>query len=133
MPSTAATDETIAALTAHVAALSARCDAVLGENAQLRAQVAWFQRQLFGRKSERRIVQPDAAQGTLGEAFDAVPDAPVPGRKTRIAGHERSATPRRADVCYVAWNLRRNRRVLSRVRRERFPELLRQHRETRRL
>ncbi|KWZ58716.1 hypothetical protein WK57_16545 [Burkholderia ubonensis] len=35
--------------------------------------------------------------------------------------------------CYVAWNLRRNRRVLSRVRRERFPELLRQHRETRRL
>ncbi|RKR43445.1 transposase [Paraburkholderia sp. BL17N1] len=98
MPSTAATDETIAALTAHVAALSARCDTVLGENAQLRAQVAWFQRQLFGRKSERRIVQPDAAQGTLGEAFDAVPDAPAPGRKTRIAGHERSATPRRADV-----------------------------------
>jgi len=98
MPSTAATDETLTALTAHVAALSARCETVLSENAQLRAQVAWFQRQLFGRKSERRLVEPDAAQGTLGEAFDAVPDAPAPGRKTRIAGHERSATPRRAGA-----------------------------------
>lgn len=34
------------------------------------------------------------------------------------------------DGCYGARNLRRNRRCLSRVRRERFPELLRQHRET---
>ncbi|OJB03328.1 hypothetical protein BGV48_18475 [Burkholderia ubonensis] len=32
--------------------------------------------------------------------------------------------------CYVACNLRRSRVCLSRVRRERFPELLRQHRET---
>src|ERR1700747_3640774 len=98
MPSPAATDETVAALTAQVAALSTRCEAVLSENAQLRAQVAWFQRQLFGRKSERRLVEPDPAQGTLGEAFDAVPDAPAPGRKTRVAGHERSAGPKRADA-----------------------------------
>ena len=98
MTSTAATDETIAALTAQVAALSARCEGVLSENAQLRAQVAWFQRQLFGRKSERRIMQPDAAQGTLGEAFDAVPDAPAPAKKTRVAGHERSTKPKRADA-----------------------------------
>jgi len=98
MTSTAATDQTLAALTAQVAALSARCEAVLSENVQLRAQVAWFQRQLFGRKSERRIVQPDAAQGTLGEAFDAVPDAPASGKKTRVTGHERSTKPTRADA-----------------------------------
>lgn len=98
MTSTAATDETLAALTAQVAALSARCEGVLRENAQLRAQLAWFQRQLFGRKSERRIMQPDAAQGTLGEAFDAVPDAPAPTKKTRVAGHERSTKPKRADA-----------------------------------
>jgi transposase len=98
MPSTAATDETLAAPTAQVAALSARCEALLGENAQLRAQLAWFQRQLFGRKSERRIVQPDAAQGTLGEAFDALPDAPAPGKKTSVAGHARNAAPKRADT-----------------------------------
>jgi hypothetical protein len=98
MTSTSATDETLAALSAQVAALSARCDAVVSENVQLRAQVAWFQRQLFGRKGERRIVQPDAAQGTLGEAFDAAPDAPAPAKKTRVAGHERSAKPKRADA-----------------------------------
>ncbi|NRO99810.1 hypothetical protein GWC77_28965, partial [Paraburkholderia sp. NMBU_R16] len=46
--------------------LSRHSETVLSENAQLRAQVAWFQRQLFGRKSERRIVEPNAAQGTLG-------------------------------------------------------------------
>ncbi|NRO99797.1 hypothetical protein GWC77_28810, partial [Paraburkholderia sp. NMBU_R16] len=45
MPSTAATDETLAALTAQVAALSARCETVLSENAQLRAQVACAARQ----------------------------------------------------------------------------------------
>ncbi|NRO99802.1 hypothetical protein GWC77_28865, partial [Paraburkholderia sp. NMBU_R16] len=36
---------------------------------------------MFGRKSERRIVEPNAAQGTLGEAFDALPDAPAPAKK----------------------------------------------------
>lgn len=98
MPSTAVTDENIAALNAQVAALSIRYEAVLSENAQLRAQVAWFQRQLFGRKSERRIVQPDAAQGTLGEAFDAAPDAPAPGKQTRVAAHEKRVTPKRAQA-----------------------------------
>ena len=82
-------------LAAQVAALSAQCDAVQRENVQLRAQVAWFQRQLFGKKSEKRIVEPDAAQGTLGEAFDAVSDTPAPGKKTRVAGHERIAAPKR--------------------------------------
>ncbi len=82
-------------LAAQVAALSAQCDAVQRENVQLRAQVTWFQRQLFGSKSEKRIVEPDAAQGTLGEAFDAAPDTPAPGRKTRVAGHERIAAPKR--------------------------------------
>jgi transposase len=59
------------------------------EIAQLRAQVAWFQRQLFGRKSEKRLVEPNAVQGTLGEAFDVTSDPPVAGKKTRVASHER--------------------------------------------
>jgi len=82
-------------LAAQVAALSAHCDAVQRENVQLRAQVAWFQRQLFGSKSERRIALPDAMQGTLGEAFDAVPATSLAGKKTRVAGHARTATPNR--------------------------------------
>ncbi len=43
-------------------------------------------------------MQPDAAQGTLGESFDAVPDAPASGKKTRVTGHERSTKPKRADA-----------------------------------
>ncbi|KWZ58436.1 hypothetical protein WK57_18320 [Burkholderia ubonensis] len=54
-------------------------------------------------------------------------------RQLTQMGHEVRLMPAEFVKCYVAWNLRRNRRVLSRVRRERFPELLRQHRETRRL
>jgi transposase len=61
---------------------------------QLRAQLDWFRRQLFGRKSEKRLMEPDAAQGTLGEAFDRAPETPVPGKKTRVAGHDRSAAPK---------------------------------------
>lgn len=75
--------------------LAALVQTQASEIAQLRAQVAWFQRQLFGSKSERRIVEPDATQGTLGEAFDAVPDTPAPDRKTRVACHDRTAAPKR--------------------------------------
>jgi transposase len=36
--------------------------ALLVENADLKRQVDWFKRQLFGRKSERRLREPDAQQ-----------------------------------------------------------------------
>jgi transposase len=39
--------------------------AVLAENANLKRQVAWFQRQLFGRKSERRLWEPEPEQLSL--------------------------------------------------------------------
>jgi transposase len=39
--------------------------ALLAENAKLKRQVEWFQRQLFGRKSEKRLHEPDPAQLTL--------------------------------------------------------------------
>jgi len=39
--------------------------ALLAENANLKRQLAWFQRQLFGRKSEKRLREPDPAQLTL--------------------------------------------------------------------
>ena len=47
------------------------------------------------KKSEKRIVAPDGVQGTLGDAFDAVPGSVVAGKKTRVAGHERIAAPKR--------------------------------------
>jgi len=57
--------------------------------ADLSRQVEWFQRQLFGEKSERRLVEPDARQGTLGQAFDAIPSDGPPNKKIQVAGHER--------------------------------------------
>ena len=59
----------------------------------LRRQVAWFQRQIFGQKSERRLPELEGGQGTLGEAFDAVPDVVPPKPKTRVASHERASQP----------------------------------------
>ena len=53
------------------------------EIVNLRRQVAWFQRQIFGQKSEKRLAEADGVQGTLGESFDTVPDV-VPDRKSIV-------------------------------------------------
>ncbi len=58
------------------------------ENVNLKRQVAWFQRQIFGQKSEKRHVESDGVQGVLGMGFDVVPEPP-PAKKTVVAGHER--------------------------------------------
>ena len=63
------------------------------EIVDLRRQVAWFQRQIFGQKSERRLPEADSVQGTLGESFAAVPEAAPPNQKTIVASHERSSKP----------------------------------------
>jgi hypothetical protein len=70
--------------------MSALIDAQEREIIRLRRQVAWFQRQIFGQKSERRVQESEGVQGTLGEAFDVVPDDAAPVKKTRIAAHERA-------------------------------------------
>ena len=67
------------------------------EITKLRHQVAWYQRQIFGQKSERRIDLPAGMQGTLGEDFSVVPEEPLPGKKSRVAGHEREAKPKQAQ------------------------------------
>nr|WP_229421500.1 transposase domain-containing protein [Telluria antibiotica] len=69
--------------------MSALLDAKEREIVRLRRQVAWFQRQIFGQKSERRMPEPEGVQGTLGEAFDVVPDDVAPAKETKIAAHER--------------------------------------------
>lgn len=69
--------------------MSALLDAKEREIIRLRRQVAWFQRQIFGQKSERRMPEPEGVQGTLGEAFDVAPDDVAPAKKTSIAAHER--------------------------------------------
>ena len=65
------------------------------EIVNLRRQVAWFQRQIFGQKSEKRLPEPDGVQGTLGESFAAIPEVVPPNKKTRVASHERESQPKR--------------------------------------
>ena len=55
--------------------------ALLAENAKLKRQVEWFQRQLFGRKSEKRLREPDPDQLSLAGMFTtsvAPADQPPP-------------------------------------------------------
>jgi transposase len=68
--------------------------ALLDQLGELQRQLDWFKRQLFGRKSERRLVQPDPQQGTLGGSFDEVPAQRPAVPKIRIEAHERERKPR---------------------------------------
>ena len=66
--------------------------ALLAENAKLKRQVEWFQRQLFGRKSEKRLREPDPAQLTLAGMLTAPvspADHPPPPTETVKAYHRR--------------------------------------------
>jgi transposase len=67
--------------------------ALLEENAALKQQNEWFKRQLFGRKSERRLQEPDPQQLPLTGLFPAVPDAadhPPPPTET-VTAYQRRA------------------------------------------
>jgi transposase len=61
--------------------------ALLVENADLRRQVEWFKRQLFGRKSERRLREPAAQQlpltGLLSTQADPADAPPLPTETVR--------------------------------------------------
>lgn len=79
-----AADHAPSASTAEVMALR-------GEVAELKRQVAWYQRQIFGRKSERFASEPDAQQMHLGEVLGqdlAVPPTPVE-QGTQVPAHKR--------------------------------------------
>jgi transposase len=89
--STQSTHEDAPALTP--AQLAELVDKQEREIVNLRRQVAWFQRQIFGQKSEKRHPDPEGVQGVLGVGFDAVPGRPLPAKKTVVAAHERKAKP----------------------------------------
>lgn len=81
---------------AHVAALGAeRVAQMLHAQAvtieQLKRQLEWFKRQLFGSKSDRFAPEPDARQMHLGEVLGeqlAVPEAPLAGEQ-QVPAHKR--------------------------------------------
>src|SRR6266542_2682435 len=72
------------------------------QTADLQRQVQWFQRQLFGRKSERRLREPDAQQLPLAGLLPArnVPaDTPPSPTETVKAYYRRSRFASVDDTC----------------------------------
>jgi transposase len=65
---------------------------LLAENANLKRQVEWFQRQLLGRKSEKRLREPDPDQLSLAGMLTAPvapADQPPPPTETVTAYQRR--------------------------------------------
>ena len=71
------------------------------ELAAARHQLEWFKRQLFGHKSERRLIESDSVQLNLGEVIDQG-QAQAPQKQHVIAAHTRSVAvskPEAGDEC----------------------------------
>jgi transposase len=74
--------------------------ALLAENANLKRQLEWFQRQLFGRKSERRLHEPDPQQLSLSGMLTAPvspADQPPPPTET-VKAYQRRLRLTGADL-----------------------------------
>jgi transposase len=64
---------------------------------QQHAQLEWFKRQLFGARSERRVVEVPAEQLWLGQPADA-PAVEQPAAKTTVREHVRHERPARPET-----------------------------------
>src|SRR5215813_153929 len=69
-------DRAAALSQAEIVALLRQNEALAHQAAELQRQVEWFKRQLFGRKSERRLREPDGQQLPLAGLL-AAPGAPA--------------------------------------------------------
>jgi len=93
-------DEIVALLATHHE-LARQKAALEDRNADLTRQVEWFKRQLFGRKSERRLREPDAQQLPLTGLFptgSAPADVPPPPTETVKAYQRRTHFAAVADT-----------------------------------
>ena len=98
MPNTVSTD-------ANPANQSVLLQALSDENAQLKRQLAWFKTQLFGSKSEKRVIDnPDQPllTGLMGEPVEPLP----PVEKQKITYERGKAKKKRDDDCVTDSGLR---------------------------
>lgn len=87
--------------------IAARFAALKAENDALRRQLDWFQRQLFGRKSEKRLIEnPDQ----LGLA-EVLGEAPAEAPATEDISYTRRKGKQRGDDCVTDAGLRFDDRV----------------------
>jgi len=63
---------------------------------KLKRHVDWFNRQLFGQKSEKRMLDENPAQGSFDDAIKATAGAGAPpaDKQRTVAGHVRTLKPR---------------------------------------
>jgi Transposase C of IS166 homeodomain len=77
--------------------------ALLAENARLKQQLEWFQRQLFGRKSEKGLREPDPEQLSLAGMLTAsVPPADQPPLHRLVRPHKPHRPPLVGSPAIVA-------------------------------
>ena len=69
-------------------------DALLHEVADLRRQLDWLRRQVFGQKSEKRLVDVSGDQAVLGEGFLELPEVLPTPNKSPVQGHDREHKPK---------------------------------------
>ena len=80
---------------------------LLSENIDLKAQLDWFKRQLFGERSERRLALDDPRQLSLGETLSAE----VPAATETVKSYERRVRPPREEAADAETLLRFNESV----------------------
>ena len=69
------------------------------ELAEARHQLDWFKRQVFGQKSERRLLDPASGQMSLGEAITQEQRVPPPAPAGRhVAAHTRQPTTKKPET-----------------------------------
>ena len=74
------------------------------ENQQLKDRVAWFERQVFGRKSEKRLIDHPEQSSLLTEPTETPPE---PEAKAKVSGYERgTGKKQRPDNCATDSGLR---------------------------
>jgi len=100
--------EDVVALLASHQALADKFDSELGkaqeEVTQLKRRVAWFERQLFGQKSEKRILSETKTQLCLGELLET--DENPPPAKETVKTYERRQRRKFPDLVDDDSNLR---------------------------
>jgi len=90
---------------ALVLSLTKDRESLQSENADLKKQLAWFKRQVFGPKSEKRV-EPNPYQLSLGEAF-APPPEPKDERAKETITYVRGKGPKvRPEDCVTDAGLR---------------------------
>ena len=84
--------------------LSAEVMSLREENQQLKDRIAWFERQVFGRKSEKRIIDTPEQGSLLSEPTETPPEPEV---KTQVPGYERGkGKKQRQEACATDSGLR---------------------------